>query len=325
MPAAPAPRRIVALCGGVGGSKLALGLYKLMEPGSLTLVVNTGDDFEHLGLHVSPDIDTVLYTLAGLADPVQGWGRHDETWNFMDTLARLGGPAWFRLGDRDLAMHVRRTDRLRAGASLAEVTREFTEFLNIDAEVVPMTSDRARTMVDTDEGLLPFQEYFVARRCEPPLRKVLLQGAASAHAHPEVLAAMAAPTTRAIVICPSNPYLSIAPILAIPGIKAAIAAARAPVIAISPIVGGEAVKGPTAKIMRELGKPVTQDEIAAHYRGLIQGLVLDESDRDAASRIGLSCRIASTVMRTLDDKVRLARDVCEFADALRLSSIEPGH
>ena len=213
---------IIALSGGVGGAKLALGLARVMPPEDLLVVVNTGDDFEHLGLSISPDIDTVAYTLAGLANRELGWGRHDETWSFMETMEALGGETWFRLGDRDVALHVERTRRLAAGRALSAVTADLCRRLGIRSRVVPMSDDPVRTRLRTEEGWLDFQEYFVHRRCEPVVHELLFQGAGAARAHPEFLAALADPALLAIVICPSNPFISVEPILAIPGVRQAM-------------------------------------------------------------------------------------------------------
>ncbi len=318
-------RRVLALCGGVGGAKLALGLYSVLAADRLTLVVNTGDDFEHLGLHISPDLDTVLYTLAGLSDPERGWGRADETWNFMSALGRFGGDTWFALGDRDLALHVERTRRLRAGETLSAVTADLAGRLKIEAGIVPMTDDAVRTVVHTREGSLPFQQYFVGRRCEPVVTGIAFSGAGEARPNPALLAALADPELAAIVICPSNPYLSVDPILAVPGIRQALRGAAVPVIAVSPIIGGQAVKGPTAKIMAELGIGNTLVAIAEHYRGLIDGLVIDAADApDAAGVVGAAsperARIAvdavPTLMQSLADRQRLAAAVLAFAERL---------
>ncbi|HEX3993843.1 MAG TPA: 2-phospho-L-lactate transferase, partial [Acetobacteraceae bacterium] len=235
---------IIALSGGVGGAKLALGLARIMPPEQLTVVVNTGDDFEHLGLSISPDIDTVTYTLAGVANRELGWGRQDETWSFMDTMEALGGETWFRLGDRDIALHVERTRRLNAGEKLSAVTADFCHRLGIKSHVVPMSDDPVRTRLRTDEGWLDFQEYFVHRRCEPVVHELLFQGAGAARAHPDFLAALTNPALQAIVICPSNPFISVEPILAIPGVRQAMIDSPVPIIAVSPIIAGQAVKGP---------------------------------------------------------------------------------
>jgi LPPG:FO 2-phospho-L-lactate transferase len=306
---------VVALCGGVGGAKLALGLSHAIAPEALSVVVNTGDDFEHLGLHISPDIDTVLYTLAGLNDTERGWGRADETWSFMDALRQLGAETWFQLGDRDLALHVERTRRLRE-APLSAVTVELASRLGIAVRILPMTDAPLRTIIETDAGLLPFQRYFVEQRCAPKVRAIHFDGAASAQAAPGVIEALAAPNLRAIIICPSNPYLSIDPILAVRGIRDAIERASAPVIAVSPIIGGQAVKGPAAKIMRELGIEPSAQAIAAHYAGLIDALVIDQADSDTAARLTLPSLVTQTMMRTLSDRTRLAREVLDFAATL---------
>ncbi|MFG1426243.1 2-phospho-L-lactate transferase [Roseixanthobacter glucoisosaccharinicivorans] len=313
----PPPRSgsIVALCGGVGGAKLALGLER--EFGArVSLVVNTGDDFEHLGLAISPDLDSVLYKLSGLSDEVRGWGRADESWNFMAALGEMGAETWFQLGDRDLALHVERTRRLRGGESLTQVTLSLCARLGIAARLLPMSDAPVRTLVHTDEGTLPFQRYFVERRCAPAVTGFTFEGAGVAQPTSEVLAALAAPDLRAVVICPSNPYLSIDPILAIPGLRAALAAVRAPVVAVSPIIGGQAIKGPTAKIMAELKVPATSAAIAAHYDTLIDGLVIDTADGDERARISTPVAAVPTLMKTADDSARLARDVLRFADAL---------
>lgn len=307
---------VLALCGGIGGAKLALGLYRHLAPGALSVVVNTGDDFEHLGLHISPDIDTVLYTLSGTDNPDTGWGRADETWTFMAALEALGGETWFRLGDGDLALHVERTRRLGAGESLSEVCAAFAQRFGLDARILPMTGDPLRTVVHTPDGPLPFQHYFVRKRCEPRVTGVTFAGAEAARPNPEILRALADPALGAVVICPSNPYLSIDPILAVPGMRIALGACPAPVVAVSPLVGGRAVKGPTAKIMAELGVPVTNAAIAAHYEGLIDGLVLDRADRAEAAEIAVPALVTETVMTSLEDRIALAAAALGFAAEL---------
>ena len=300
---------IVALSGGIGGAKLALGLACALPPGDLTVIANTGDDFTHLGLAISPDIDTLLYTLAGLDHPDQGWGRRDETWSAMDTLAALGGPDWFRLGDRDLALHLLRTQALEAGRTLSQVTADLARRLGIASTILPAADGPVRTLLDTDQGELAFQEYFVHRRCAPILRGLRFAGAETARPAPGVTAAIAA--ARAVVICPSNPFISLGPILAVPGIRAALAATAAPVLAVSPIIGGQAVKGPTAKMMAELGLPVSARAVAEHYGSLIDIFVADPAD--APSLAGLPARIvpAPILMRDRTDKLALARRVLE--------------
>lgn len=308
---------VVALCGGVGGAKLALGLERLIGA-DLTVIVNTGDDFEHLGLHVSPDIDTVVYTLGGLSDLERGWGRADESWNFMEALGALGGETWFRLGDRDLAMHVERTRALRSGTSLTEFTAATARRLGIAASILPMSDDRVETMVMTAEGALPFQRYFVGLQCAPVVKRLEFSNAERAVASSQVLAALRNPDLAAIFICPSNPYLSVDPILALSDIRRALDAVTAPIIAVSPLIGGQAVKGPTAKIMAELGVPADSASIAWHYP-FIDGLIIDEADRAEAGNIEMPVLVTSTFMRTLGDRDRLAADCLDFAD--RLASI----
>jgi len=311
--------KVIALCGGIGGAKLALGLYRLLGA-NLSVVVNTGDDFEHLGLNISPDLDTVLYTLADLADPERGWGRAGETWQFMRAMRDLGGESWFQLGDLDLAMHVQRTGWLRSGRSLSAFAGHTASQFGITARILPMSDGAVRTIVDTDEGSLPFQQYFVRRRGEPVVRAIRFNGAQEASPAPGVLDLIADGSVSAIVICPSNPFLSIDPILAVPGITAALMTARAPVIAVSPIIGGKAVKGPTAKIMEELGIANANSSIAAHYRGLIDGIVIDETDVNDCPRIDLPVLVTGTMMRGLADRERLAGEIIAFAGSLVQSS-----
>lgn len=314
-PMSPA-RTVLALCGGVGGAKLALGLQGVVAPGGLTVVVNTGDDFEHLGLCISPDIDTTLYTLAGLAHPEQGWGRAEETWSFMAELERLGGESWFRLGDRDLAVHVERTRRLDAGEPLSAIVADFAARFGLATHVLPMTDERVRTWVDTPGGALAFQHYFVKHRCAPRVTQIRFDGAGAARPPAAALEALAREDLAAVVICPSNPYLSIDPILAVAGWREALYASRVPVVAVSPLIAGQAVKGPTAKIMRELGLEVSPLTVARHYAGLVRGFVVDETDAALAPQLDVPVRIAPTLMRTLEDKERLARDVLAFARSL---------
>ncbi|QJP13407.1 2-phospho-L-lactate transferase [Starkeya sp. ORNL1] len=301
--------KVVALSGGIGGAKLALGLDRLLPACALTVVANTGDDFNHLGLHVSPDIDTLLYTLAGLDDPTKGWGRRDETWTFMKAIAALGGESWFLLGDGDLATHVERTRRLGAGETLSMVTEAFRQRFGIASRILPMSDDAVRTRVRTDEGWLDFQHYFVRRRCEPAVEALEFTGAVSARMAPDVAAAIADPALAAIIICPSNPYLSVDPILAVPGMREALRARRVPALAVSPIIAGQAVKGPTAKMMAELGLEPSAATVARHYEGLIDGLMVDALDADVEVPAGMRVFAAATLMRSLDDRIYLARTV----------------
>ncbi|MGA2189169.1 MAG: 2-phospho-L-lactate transferase, partial [Steroidobacteraceae bacterium] len=256
---------VVALCGGVGGAKLAHGLRLALPPEQLCVIVNTGDDFRHLGLSISPDLDSVLYALADLSDPVRGWGRRDETWTFMKALEQLGGETWFQLGDGDLALHVERSRRLAAGASLSAVTAQLCRALGIAVQVLPMSDDAVHTRVLTTDGWLDFQDYFVRRQCRPAVRAFTFEGAAAARAQTEALAALERRDLRAIIICPSNPFVSIEPILAVPGIRAAIEGSDAPVIAVTPIIGGRAIKGPAGKMLAELGADVSGAAVARRY------------------------------------------------------------
>ena len=312
--------RVVALSGGIGGAKLVLGLSRVMDPASLLVIANTGDDFEHLGLSISPDLDTLLYTLAGINEPLRGWGRRDETWTFMSALAQLSPDTWFRLGDGDLAIHIERTRRLRSGEALSDILADFCRCLGVVTRLVPMTDDPVRTRVHTPDGWLDFQDYFVRRGCAPPVLEVAYDGAARARPHPLVLASLRDPQLRAVIICPSNPHLSIAPILAIPGLRDAIAACGAPVIAVSPIVDGQAIKGPTAKIMSELGEEVSAAGVARHYGDLLDGYVLDHVDTARAPGLGVPAISARTVMHTVEDRIELASQVLDFADALARTS-----
>jgi len=308
--------RVVALCGGIGGAKLALGLVHVIDPERLSIIVNTGDDFEHLGLNISPDLDTVVYTLSGLADRERGWGRADETWQFMQALGELGGPSWFHLGDRDMAMHVERTRALRSGVTLSSFVARAARTLGIRARILPMTDDPVQTVVETEDDRLAFQQYFVERRCAPVVHTLHFAGADRAVPAPGVLEALSAPSLRAVVICPSNPYLSIDPILAIAGIRAGLMNAAAPVVAISPIIGGHAIKGPTVKIMSELGIAATTASIAAHYQDLLDGLVIDEADADDAASLDVPAYATRTLMNDLPDRIRLAKETLAFADTL---------
>lgn len=308
--------QVLALCGGVGGAKLAAGLADLLPPDELIVAVNTGDDFEHLGLHICPDIDSTLYALSGLNDVERGWGRRDETWNFMSSLGELGGPTWFRLGDRDLATHLQRTARRATGASNSEVTRELASAMGIACRVVPMSDDPVRTMVVTDEGTLAFQEYFVRRQCEPAVRAIEYHGAQDAALQPDILDTLRSPDLSAIVICPSNPWLSIGPLLAMPSLRKGLQKCTAPVIAVSPLIGGRAVKGPTAKIMRELDLPTSAAGIARCYLPLLSTLVIDSSDaaqRDDVLAEGCEAVVTGTLMRDREDRLRLARVVLDAA------------
>lgn len=330
--------RVLALCGGVGGAKLALGLSHVVPPENLTIAVNTGDDFEHLGLMISPDVDTVTYTLAGLSNTELGWGLAGETWNFMAALKRLGGEDWFNLGDHDLATHIERTRRLAAGETLSAITADIARRLGANRPdgmpaIVPMSDDPVRTVLDTDEGTLAFQRYFVGRRAEPRVAAIRYDGAETARPAPALLAALQDPALGAVIVCPSNPWLSIAPLLAIPALRAALQECAAPVVAVSPVIAGRAVKGPTAKLMAELGLPVTARTVAAWYGaarsgsgsesgsgGWLDGFLLDAEDAALTteiSELGLAVDSAPSLMQSLEDKVALASRCLEFAQRLK--------
>lgn len=306
---------VVILTGGVGGAKLVLGLCQAAPASAVTAIVNTGDDFTHLGLAISPDIDTLLYTLSRKANVALGWGREGESWSFMEAIRSLGGEDWFQLGDGDLALHVLRTQRLRAGIPLSTIIADFVASWKIEARLLPMSDDVIATRLDTDEGPLDFQDYFVRRRCEPTVRSIQFDGAQQATMAPGVLDAIMNPTCRAILIAPSNPFLSIDPILSVPGIRSALAAAPAPVVAVSPIVGGASVKGPTAKMMIELGLDVSATTVAGHYEGVIDAILVDE--RDPPLTLGIASAQADTLMKSLDDRIRVANAALDLADALR--------
>lgn len=310
---------IVALAGGVGGARLAVGLAAVLSPSQLSVVVNTGDDFEHLGLHVSPDLDTVMYTLAGVNNPQTGWGRADESWQFMSALKALGGAEWFNLGDQDLAVHVLRTQALHAGQSLSQVTADLAQRFGIRHALLPMSDAPVRTRVRTAKGELAFQDYFVRERCRPRVSGFRFAGARSAMPSPALQTLMRSGKVRGLVICPSNPFVSIAPILAVPAIRAWLKARDFPVVAVSPIVGGAALKGPAAKMMRELKLETSAAGVARHYGKLVDGWVIDRADADLRSEIetkDYGVMVTDTIMRNRAKSARLARDVVSFTRAL---------
>jgi LPPG:FO 2-phospho-L-lactate transferase len=306
-------RFVLALAGGVGGGKLARGLAAVLAPEQLAIVVNTADDFVHLGLHISPDIDSVLYAMADLNDPERGWGLAGETWNFMAAMEQMGGATWFKLGDRDLATHALRTEALAAGRTLSEVTALLAHRIGVTHAVAPMCDGPVRSVVETDEGSLDFQDYFVRRQCRPKFRGVTFEGAASATPSGVFLKSLADAT--AVIITPSNPFVSIDPILALRGVRDTLSSGR-PVVAVSPIVGGQAVKGPLAKMMSELGVEPSPLGVARHYGQLVDGWIIDTVDSALAPAIeSLGCRVkvCNTMMLTLDDKTRLAQDAVQLA------------
>jgi len=317
-PSSTVHRRIVALAGGVGGAKLAHGLAQILPPEDLTVIVNTGDDFEHYGLYICPDLDTVCYTLAGLANPETGWGRVNESWNVIGNATKLGGPDWFRLGDQDLGTHLERTRRMKEGQSLSEITREFCQAWGIGHTVLPMSDQPVRTIVETDEGDLAFQEYFVHRGCEPRVKGFRFEGVDEAEPVPGAREAIQ--SADAVVICPSNPWVSVDPILKVIAssplsLRSARWAKGKPVIAVSPIIGGEAVKGPAAKMYKELGIEPSAFAVANHYRGLATGFVLDTVDAQLIESVrGLNMRtlVTNTLMQSHVNRRQLANEVLKF-------------
>jgi len=300
--------RLLAITGGVGGAKLAVGLSKLLAPEDLLFAVNTGDDFTHFGLHIAPDLDSLTYALCEQNNTELGWGRADESWHFIDAMEQLGGDTWFRLGDKDLALHLHRTELLRSGLSLTTTTARITAALGIRHGVVPMSDDAVRTHVHTELGTLAFQHYFVRERCEPPVSGFTFEGVEKAQLNPAIAAFLG--TCDGVIICPSNPYVSVDPLLQLAGMREALL--ELPVIAVSPIVGGMAIKGPAAKMMKELRIPATAAAVAAHYADLIDGFVLDTTDAAQAEQIALPTLVTQTIMRPTQDKVALAEACLGF-------------
>lgn len=303
--------KITAFAGGVGGAKLAQGLAHILPPEDLTIIVNTGDDFEHLGLYICPDLDTVCYTLAGLANSETGWGRAGETWNTIANIEKLGGPAWFRLGDQDIATHLERTRRLKEGQPLSQIVRDFCKSWGIAPAVFPMTDSPVRTMVSTDAGELAFQEYFVHQRCEPRVKGFRFDGVEVAEPAPGVIEALEA--ADAVVFCPSNPWVSIDPILSV------VKKINKPIVAVSPIIGGKTVKGPAAKMFAELGIEPSALAVAQHYRTILNGFVLDHADavlEKSVQEMNIRTLVTDTLMNKITDRARLANDVLHFIGSL---------
>lgn len=302
--------KTVALAGGVGGAKMVDGLAQVLEPEDLTVIANTGDDFQHFGLYICPDLDTIVYTLAGIANPQTGWGRSDETWNALNMIEQLGGPTWFRLGDADIGLHLERSRRLMEGDPLSQICKGVCDSLGITVQVLPMSDDRVPTWVSTVEGELPFQEYFVLRQCQPEVSGFRFENAGLAHPSPGVMEAIG--EADLIVICPSNPWVSVDPILSITGIREAVAGRMT--VAVSPIIGGRALKGPAAKMYAELGIDPSAVSVARHYNGLIDRIVIDNLDVRLAGEIealGIQPLVTDTVMKTRPDRRRLAKKVLE--------------
>ena len=313
---------VLALAGGVGGAKLAAGLQKVLPRGALTVIVNTGDDFEHWGLSICPDLDTVLYNLAGIHNPETGWGRADESFQALAAMGQFGGEDWFRLGDRDIALHLRRTEWLRQGISLTEVSDRLRRALGIPSLILPMSDMPIRTYVHTDEGDLPFQHYFVRRRCEPIVIDLTFVGARESCMTPAVIEAIEA--ADLVVFCPSNPYLSIDPILSVQGLRRKLRRLPVPTVAVTSIVSGNALKGPAAKMMRELGHSVSPITVVDHFDGLLDGFVLDVQDSVLRDAVALPVLVTDTIMTDLADKARLAQTVVDFGSTLLVDGFAAG-
>jgi len=312
-------KHILAITGGVGGAKLALGLSKLLGPEDLSFMVNTGDDFTHLGFPISPDIDTLLYTLSGTCNTDTGWGRSEESWQFMQALKEMGAETWFALGDKDLAMHVERRRLLDSGLTLGAATAALARSFGIAHRILPMSNDRVSTRVLTRQGKMDFQHYFVREKCEPPVTGFEFEGATQALVHPDISELLNSPGLKGIILCPSNPFVSIDPILSIPGFREQLKACRAPVIAVSPVIGGAAVKGPTVKMMQELKIPNTADSVASHYAEFLDGFVVDIKDSaltGVIENMSINSLATNTLMKTLEDRIDLARTCLEFIDQL---------
>jgi LPPG:FO 2-phospho-L-lactate transferase len=312
---------VVALAGGVGGAKLATGLQAALPPGALTVIVNTGDDFEHWGLDICPDLDTMLYNLAGIHNPETGWGRAGESFATLRAMSLLGGEEWFRLGDQDLALHLRRTEWLRQGVTLTEVTDRLRRSFGVVTTILPMCDDPVRTLVHTDEGDLPFQHYFVRCQCAPAVADLSYVGAD--HARPSEAVAEAVAAADLIVMCPSNPYLSLDPILSVSGLRKLLYHAPAPIIGVTPIVAGAALKGPTAKMMRELGQMPSPLTVVDHFADLLDGFVLDRADAVLDRAVELPVLVTDTVMTDVASKTRLAAEILDFATRLDSGALQP--
>lgn len=309
----------LALSGGIGGAKLSLGLEHVIQSPKLMIAVNTGDDFRHMGLYISPDLDTLMYTLSGRSDPERGWGLVNETWSFMETIKEIGGESWFQLGDRDLATHVERTNRLNKGEKLSAITSLFCSKYGIEAQIIPATDDPLQTLVETMAGFISFQNYFVREQCKPKIVSLQFNGSETAKPCTDLEQVLSSSKLETVIICPSNPFLSIDPILSVKGIKEGLKQNRAKVIAVTPIVGGDAVKGPTAKNLRDLGYPVSALAVAKYYSSFIDGFILDKEDEQDAPLIeslGIKVCLEDTIMIDLKSKIRLAERVLDFSKSL---------
>ncbi len=302
--------RYLAITGGVGGAKLALGLSKVLPSDEIIFIVNTADDFQYSGLHISPDIDTLTYTLGGLSNPDTGWGRKNETWNVLGTLASMQGETWFKLGDSDLALHLKRTQLLAEGFTLTEATAQICTALKIPHRVLPVSDDPIKTVLQTKSGALSFQDYFVKYSFEPEIESIRFDGANEATLNPLIADQLKKSSAiEGIIICPSNPYVSIDPILSIPNMRENLRKIGVPIIAVSPIVDGHALKGPTAKMMAELGMTPSAATVAMHYEDFLTGFILDKKDGGLKETINTETVVTNTIMLTLEDKIALAREI----------------
>ena len=314
---------IIALSGGIGGSKLALGLANSMSPERLMIIANIGDDFKHFGLHISPDIDTLLYTLSGKSDSKRGWGLANETWKVMETLEKMGGETWFKLGDMDLATHLERTKKLHSGETLSNIISNLCKKFGIKSRIIPVSDDIIQTMVKTPDGDLGFQEYFVRNRCKPIVTGFSFLGAKNASPNKEFLKALSSPNLKAIIICPSNPFISIDPILSVNGVREGLINSHAPVIAVSPIIGLSAIKGPLAKQLNELGYRVSSISIANYYSDFIDGFVIDNEDRLSVTEVeemDIKVKVCNILMNNITTKIELAKTVLKFSSQCYKSS-----
>lgn len=318
-------KKYLALSGGVGGAKLAVGLAHLLSPEQLTIICNTGDDFDHYGLRICPDLDSVMYALAGRNNEKQGWGLQDESWRVLDQLSAIGGEAWFKLGDLDIATHLLRSDYLRQGDSLSAATKKICAGFGVQHSLVPMSDDVVETIVQTansdgeKSGELSFQHYFVREQCKPEVCGFYFRGVEHAQAHESLLNPLLDNAVEAVIICPSNPFVSIDPILQLPRVREALRNTSVPVVAVSPIVGGNAVKGPAAKMLRELSRASSAFAVAEYYRDIIDGFVIDRADADqidTIAELGIAVHATQSVMKTHDDRIQLAQTVLQFADVL---------
>ena len=311
------PNGLCVLSGGVGGAKLVLGLSQVLNNDDFMTIVNTGDDFVHLGLKICPDIDTIIYTLAELVDQERGWGLKDESWNFLEKTKLLGGESWFNLGDKDLATHVHRTQRLAKGENLTSITKNLASSFGVEAKIVPMTNDLVSTVVETREGDLAFQHYFVRDRCLPIVKRFRFEGIKSSVINPSIKEYGEENNKSAVLLAPSNPFVSIDPIIGVPGMTEELVTMKGPKIAISPIINSKAIKGPAAKMMQELGIPSTSIEVANHYKGLIDAIVIDHADAALSEKIedmGIKVFVTNTVMHSLKEKITLANECLNFIE-----------